>query len=133
MRGRVLSLMIAVVALTACEQTGSPILRGVKLPSPESQQPLEPEIDESSSEQASDVAAPEEPVQLNLTLPSINWDDNNVMLQYSVLPDVFHKGSKQPSMNWSGKLHLDESEEARARPITENILGAEVELQLRLP
>ena len=36
-------------------------------------------------------------------------------------------------MNVSGRLHWDESAEAESLPITETILGAEVELQLRLP
>ena len=40
---------------------------------------------------------------------------------------------KEERMNVSGRLHWDESEEAESLPITETILGAEVELQLRLP
>lgn len=140
MRLRVSGLLLAALALSACEQHGSPILRGVKLQNEDTpaqaadQQNMETDAAALAAEPAADTTSETgSPVKLNLTLPAINWDDDPVDLQYSVLPDVFRAGQKQSSVNWSGRLHLDESEEAKEKPVTDNILGAEVELHLRLP
>ena len=140
MRLRVSGLLLAALALSACEQNGSPILRGVKLQNADAPataaDPQNTESDPASlaAEPSADAATEAKaPVKLNLTLPSMSWDDDPVDLQYSVLPDVFRAKGNQPSVNWSGRLHLDESEEAKEKPVTENILGAEVELHLRLP
>ena len=71
---------------------------------------------------------------LNLSLPSMSWEsmDNNGSSR-GVLPDVFREIPQESTLNFSGKLLWDESEEARQMPIEDTIKGAEVELQFYLP
>lgn len=140
MCGRITWLLPIVLLLTACEQ-GTPILRGEKLPPVKTSQAAQTddasvpslltlpgaEVDELNADEAGG------PVTLNLTLPDLNWGDIQVGQQQPLMDNVFQREEKERLLNWSGRLHLDESEEAKARPITDNILGAEVELKLRLP
>ncbi len=70
---------------------------------------------------------------LNLSLPELEWDDQSWHSERETYPDFFRHQQKEERMNVSGRLHWDESAEAESLPITETILGAEVELQLRLP
>lgn len=72
------------------------------------------------------------PIHLNLKLPDIDWEDE-VYGNPETFPNVFGKSRRESVLNWSGRLHIDESEEAKAKPLNETILGAEVELQLKLP
>lgn len=137
MCGRITWLLPIVLLLTACDQR-TPILRGEKLPplpkAPALTESLPPEQSNPADDPGADTdRLDEEPVSLNLSLPDINWGDIQVGQQEPLMDDVFHRAGKERLVNWSGRLHLDESEEARTRPITDNILGAEVELQLRLP
>ncbi|MDQ4423024.1 MAG: hypothetical protein QF808_03855 [Thalassolituus sp.] len=71
---------------------------------------------------------------LNLSLPSMSWEsmENNGSSR-GVLPDVFREIPQESTLNFSGKLLWDESEEARQMPIEDTIKGAEVELQFYLP
>ncbi|PIQ40677.1 MAG: hypothetical protein COW58_04535 [Thalassolituus sp. CG17_big_fil_post_rev_8_21_14_2_50_53_8] len=73
-----------------------------------------------------------EPVRLNLKLPDMEWDDYSYG-NSDAFPNVFGKQPSESAVHWSGRLHLDESEEAKAKPLNETILGAELELQLKLP
>lgn len=137
MCGRITWLLPIVLLLTACDQR-TPILRGEKLPQLKEEAPLAETLLPAAEIAVADPLAAtdrqqDEPLSLNLSLPEINWGDIQVGQQQPLIDDVFHREGKERLVNWSGRLHLDESEEARTRPITDNILGAEVELQLRLP
>jgi hypothetical protein len=71
---------------------------------------------------------------LNLSLPSMSWESIGDTGSYrGVLPDVFREIPQESTLNFSGKLLWDESEEARQMPIEDTIKGAEVELQFYLP
>lgn len=70
---------------------------------------------------------------LNLSLPDMEWDEQSWHSDAKAYPDFFRAQEEDKRMNLSGRLHWDESEEARSLPITETILGAEVEVQVRLP
>ena len=71
---------------------------------------------------------------LNLSLPAMYWDKNPGEVQNNgILPDVFQPMISDPRMNLSGRLHWDESEEAKHLSVEDTITGAEVELQFRLP
>lgn len=71
---------------------------------------------------------------LNLSLPSMSWESmDNYGSTRGVLPDVFREIPQESTLNFSGKLLWDESEEARQMPIEDTIKGAEVELQFYLP
>lgn len=71
---------------------------------------------------------------LNLSLPAMYWDKNPGVVQNNgILPDVFQPMISDPRMNLSGRLHWDESEEAKNLSVEDTITGAEVELQFRLP
>lgn len=71
---------------------------------------------------------------LNLSLPSMSWESmGNNGSSRGVLPDVFREIPQESTLNFSGKLLWDESEEARQMPIEDTIKGAEVELQFYLP
>ena len=72
---------------------------------------------------------------LDLSLPSMNWDDEQKgdFNNSQSLPDVFRYKKPENGMNLSGKLHWDEDEEATHMSLEESIKGAEVELQFRLP
>lgn len=71
---------------------------------------------------------------LNLQLPSIVWEaDNDRMSSNGVLPNVFRPLQLEQKMNFSGRLHWDESEAARELSVEESITGAEVELKFFLP
>ncbi|MDK2777253.1 MAG: hypothetical protein KYX62_06300 [Pseudomonadota bacterium] len=128
-------VLTIVLLLSACDSEGTPILRGKKAAQPaatatvpavvaatDDQQPAEPQ----------DMAA-EEKRTLNLTLPDLGWEGPAGTYDAADLPDVFRSSTAPEKYNWSGRLHLDESEEARERPITDNIRGAEIEFQVRLP
>lgn len=135
-------LLASVFMLAACQETGSPVVSEDQRPQPDAQNPTEvvtavntpaapAESPAAAGQSSADRAS--EPVSLNLTLPAMSWDDQPATVTDTTLPDVFRTIPEPDRVNWSGRLHLDESEEARSRPITDNILGAEVELQLRLP
>lgn len=121
-----------------------PVLRGYKIdlpllsrpPSMEQVQsadvPALPDISDSIT-RWNDPEPPQRP-QLNLNLPDIDWGATEWQEHGSPYPDFFRSGRGSDSrMNLSGRLHWDESEAAESLPLTETILGAEVELQLRLP
>lgn len=113
-----------------------PVLRGYKV-SPQIDSALErptelpqlPDVPESIT-RWTDEAAAERPA-LNLTLPEIEWESGSWQDGSRPYPDFF-RPADDGRLNISGRLHWDESEEARSLPITETILGAEVELQFRL-
>jgi len=130
MRFRVIVLLLCTWAVTACDQDGTPILRGTRLP--DAGQPAAVTATAAQTPAAADHDTAT-PVILNLTLPDYEWDDLQRMEQATLIPDVFTHQSSQTRLNWSGRLHLDESDAAATRPIQDTILGAEVEVQLRLP
>lgn len=71
---------------------------------------------------------------LNLTLPTIAWEtDSNGMSNHGVLPNVFRPLPHEQTVNLSGRIHWDESEEARQLSVEDSIKGAEVELKFFLP
>lgn len=129
MAGRVIIMLLCAWGLIGCGGDEAPILRGTRLPtvnydqSPEAKQPA------VQAEEATSAT----PIILNLTLPDYEWDDMEPMEQASLIPDVFSGGTATSRLNWSGRIHIDESEEASARPISDTILGAEVEVQVSLP
>jgi len=134
-------LLASVLMLAACQKTGNPVMQeDTTLPPQDVLSPAEaaavstpPAVTPPSAAGQSSADRASEPVSLNLTLPAMSWDDKPAAVAGSTLPDVFRTSPDIDRVNWSGRLHLDESEEARSRPITDNILGAEVELQVRLP
>lgn len=72
--------------------------------------------------------------KLDLSLPDIDWDDPAWNAQQDAFPNFFRPSPEEESrMNFSGKLHWDESEEAKTRPIQDTIMGAEVEFKVLLP
>lgn len=72
--------------------------------------------------------------RLNLQLPDLDWDNSEWHQPSQRYPDFFYPGRDDASrLNLSGRLHWDESEDAETKPITDTILGAELELQVRLP
>ena len=71
---------------------------------------------------------------LNLTLPTMAWEtDSNGMSNHGVLPNVFRPLPHEQTVNLSGRIHWDESEEARQLSVEDSIKGAEVELKFFLP
>ncbi|MFT6421456.1 MAG: hypothetical protein ACJA2K_000168 [Thalassolituus sp.] len=71
---------------------------------------------------------------LNLTLPTMAWKtDSNGMSNHGVLPNVFRPLPHEQTVNLSGRIHWDESEEARQLSVEDSIKGAEVELKFFLP
>ena len=71
---------------------------------------------------------------LNLTLPTMAWEtDSNGMSNHGVLPNVFRPLPHEQTVNLSGRIHWDESEEARKLSVEDSIKGAEVELKFFLP
>ncbi|TNC91553.1 hypothetical protein [Thalassolituus sp.] len=138
-------LLLSGSLLAACGQDCEPILRGFKLP------PLrvaEPEVTEADTGALSaDDAQTYQPLEmleeyknnndrqpLNLSLPAMYWDKNPGRVENNgILPDVFQPLTTDPKMNFSGRLHWDESEEARNLSVEDSIKGAEVELQFFLP
>jgi hypothetical protein len=71
---------------------------------------------------------------LNLTLPTMAWEtDSNGMSNHGVLPNVFRPLPLEQTVNLSGRIHWDESEEARQLSVEDSIKGAEVELKFFLP
>lgn len=71
---------------------------------------------------------------LNLTLPTMAWEtDSNGMSNHGVLPNVFRPLPHEQTLNLSGRIHWDESEEARQLSVEDSIKGAEVELKFFLP
>lgn len=119
-----------------------PVLRGDKISLPEFLQssghddsPVElTPLPESSTGLAlwHDETEPVRPA-LNLSLPEMDWDNQEWRSDASSYPDFFRSGTEEPRLNVSGRLHWDESEEAETLPLTDTILGAEVEFQVRLP
>lgn len=136
----------------------APVLRGYKIPLPELLQPSSSESDRQPGDSVV-ISEPEPPANLyplpdspdspasirrwnkeptsvpalNLSLPELEWDDQGWAGDAAAYPDFFRQQQREERMSVSGRLHWDESEEAEALPITDTILGAEVELQLRLP
>lgn len=98
-------------------------------------------FDELVHEDASHVAKPKNeeqmtqqkslPVPLNLTLPDLDWDDAPII--DPMTPRNFFDTPRQEEsrFDFSGRVLMDESEEAEMKPLTETILGAEIEFKLR--
>jgi len=160
---RWLSGIVLVVMLTACGEDCEPILRGFKEKmapviervtsgeSGDSQENAETMVDTATVDAAPE--APDhkeeeyEPLRmledyknnkdrqpLNLSLPSMYWDSSPGEVENNgILPDVFQPLTIDPKMNLSGRLHWDESEQARELSVEDTIKGAEVELQFFLP
>ncbi len=112
-----------------------PVLRGYKVSLPAF---LQRDAEDASSEAELHGRTPADPDSerptLNLALPDLEWDANEWHDNAPAYPDFF-RGSKtvESRMNLSGRLLWDESEKAETLPIEDTILGAEVEVQLRLP
>src|SRR5690606_35089679 len=136
----------------------APVMRGYKMPLPELLRPTSSEYERQHSHSPV-ISEPEPPANqynlpdspgsttstrrwtaqttsvptLNLSLPELEWDDQGWAGHAAAYPYFVRQQQREERMNVSGRLHWDESEEAEALPITDTILGAEVELQLRLP
>lgn len=80
------------------------------------------------------IQTKEEHINLNLALPD-DWEayEWKKPAYYSSYPNFFVPKGKDKRFGVSGALHLDESDEAQEGPLEKSILGAEVELQWRLP
>ncbi len=128
-------VLTIVLLLSACDSEGTPILRGKKAVQPAAMVTAPEAVADAEARQQAepqDMAAGEKRT-LNLTLPDFGWNGPAGEYDAAALPDVFRSSTAPEKYNWSGRLHLDESEEARERPITDNIRGAEIEFQVRLP
>lgn len=75
----------------------------------------------------------EQPKQpLNLSLPSDwQWHDDALMTEHQTFPNVFKLSPYENRFSVSGRLHLDESEDADELPTLELLQGAELELIFR--
>ncbi|MAD45373.1 MAG: hypothetical protein CMI02_19680 [Oceanospirillaceae bacterium] len=137
---RSISFIIALLLLSACEQQGQPILRGVKIDKAgqDSATQSRRKVDvsaagETQATQPDTGSDDDSGIELNLTLPDYDWDTPppGGMKDFNTLPDVFSAPGDESVLKWSGRVYLDESEEARERPMLDTIQGAEVEIQLK--
>ncbi|MCD8520885.1 MAG: hypothetical protein LRY66_07025 [Saccharospirillaceae bacterium] len=140
--------LAAALVLVTLNTTDTPILRGIHHPLPPSGDDAvsveTPDLilpgdgqrhDSSGAQPAADSLTPdvsEHPQRLNLTLPEMDWDDHSYG-NSDAFPNLFDRRPKESVVHWSGRLHLDDSEEAETKPLKETILGAELELELKLP
>ncbi len=141
----VFATLVATLILVTLNETDNRILRGSRTPallfnqgdvSAQVEVNTPPDLVEkdivSDSYDSSVRENTTEPVRLNLKLPDMDWDEYSYG-NSDALPNVFSKQASESVVHWSGRLHLDSSEEAKAKPLNETILGAELELQLKLP
>lgn len=144
------------VLLTGCEDSGQPILRGVKQSIDEllqSDSDDERSGDARSEGSADKMSSPDQskPV-LNLTLPDELkhgdfqgnnsrsgadgvWRDEAVVGEYQTFPDVFNRADskKESPLGVSGKLHwqaMPEGEEPMIPPLN-SIEGLELEISVK--
>lgn len=76
----------------------------------------------------------EDRLPLDLSLPAMSWNSPKMDRdERKILPNVFKPLPMDKSMNLGGRLHWDESEEAKQRSVEETLQGAEVELKFYLP
>lgn len=69
---------------------------------------------------------------LNLSLPDDwQWHDDALVSEHQTFPNVFKRLPFEGRFSVSGRLHIDESEEAATLPTIELLQGAEVEFMFR--
>ena len=140
----VFATLAAALVLVTLNETDNRILRGSKnaLPILNAGSDLSTAADDTrqsadnvAEQSVDDNRTPEvteQPIRLNLKLPEMEWDDHSYG-NSDAFPNVFGKQPSNSVVHWSGRLHLDDSEEAKTKPLNETILGAELELELKLP
>ena len=146
---KIVTLAALLIALSACNQSTESVTQGQQAPLSKEQPATAGVADDASqaatasadgamvvADETPETAEAEEPIQLNLSLPDYDWDDagddNPAALQdYHSLPPLFGRPADERVLNWSGKVYLDESEEARQRPVFDTIQGAEVGIQVK--
>ncbi len=146
---------VAVAALVVSSQLSqpstAPLLRGVALlpdshPAPSSESLLaNPELVNdlqatAAGEESEDIARLIGPAKnngstiakLNLKLPEMDLGAEKWKIAQPSRPDFFGKTTELSRTDVSGKIHFDDSEAAKVKPLEDTILGAEVELKIRL-
>lgn len=145
--GAVVSIAVAlVVGFQLTQPEAGNLLRGVALLPKSQPQPSDeallaspelvnelqaPAAGEDLDINTSNLAAPSLS-SLNLSLPELNLDGEKWQATPRPSPDFFGKTTELSRMDVSGRLHFDESEAARVKPLEDTLLGAEVELKIRL-
>jgi len=78
---------------------------------------------------------------LDWSLPVLEWQDlddegmayNEGRLHDGIMSAFRTSSLSEESIEWSGRLHWDESEQGEEKPLTESVTGAELEIRFRLP
>jgi len=136
---RISGFVAMLLLLSACEQQGGQTVRGTAtVPDtsapvvPQAEQPARSVIEETIGLPEQDSSTEEKSeIHLNLSLPEMEWDDAGELNDDRLLPDVFGARPDDPVLNWSGRVFLDDSDEARDRPMMDTITGAEVEIRVK--
>merc|ERR1711879_613761 len=136
------------VGLTGCSEPGQPIPRGSKHRAPltsevstETKDSIGRETGENERVVGEQKSVEQSRPTLDWSLPVLEWQDlddegmayNEGRLHDGIMSAFRTSSLSEESIEWSGRLHWDESEQGEEKPLTESVTGAELEIRFRLP